>query len=288
MFLNNNLSEIYEKYREKKLAHAYLIETNNIPKLIEDLKELIKAINCPEEYQETCQKCNLCNLITKNNLPSLVVIEPDGTSIKKSQIEELKIAFETKPIYSKYNTYIIKNAEKLNSSSANAMLKFIEEPTDGIIGFFLTTNKDIIIPTIKSRCQSLVVMYESNNLLEKYNLTEEELENYLITIKDYLNQIEMGAFINHKDLILSKYPDRKQIETLFKLIFDTYYNAFLKNLNKPYQEKLILSYNIDEKNEEIIPKLNIINKFLQDLSYNVNIELLLDKFLIEMRRSLHG
>ena len=129
MFSNSSLLEIYKKYREGRLAHAYLIETNNIPKLMNDLKELIKALNCPEEYQETCHKCNLCNLISKNNLPSLVTIEPEGTSIKKSQIEDLKIAFETKPIYSKYNTYIIKNAEKLNGSSANAMLKFVEEHT---------------------------------------------------------------------------------------------------------------------------------------------------------------
>ena len=190
MFSNSSLLEIYKKYREGRLAHAYLIETNNIPKLMNDLKELIKALNCPEEYQETCHKCNLCNLISKNNLPSLVTIEPEGTSIKKSQIEDLKIAFETKPIYSKYNTYIIKNAEKLNGSSANAMLKFVEEPTEGIIGFFITNNKDVMIPTIKSRCQSLVVNYESDNLLDKLNMTEEELEHYKTVIRSYLDEIE--------------------------------------------------------------------------------------------------
>ena len=43
-----------------------------------------------------------------------------------------------------------KNAEKLNGSSANAMLKFVEEPTEGILGFFITNNKDVIIPTIKN------------------------------------------------------------------------------------------------------------------------------------------
>ena len=30
MVVNNNLLDIYKQYREKKLAHAYLIETNNI------------------------------------------------------------------------------------------------------------------------------------------------------------------------------------------------------------------------------------------------------------------
>ena len=95
MVVNSNLLNIYKQYREKKLAHAYLIETNNPSKLLEDIKTLIKAINCPEEYQEKCLNCNLCNLINKNNLPSLITIEPDGTSIKKGQIEDLKISFET-------------------------------------------------------------------------------------------------------------------------------------------------------------------------------------------------
>ncbi len=283
MFPNNNLKEIYEKYREGRLAHAYLIETNNISKLINDLTKLIKAINCPEEYQEACHNCNLCNLITKNNLPSLITIEPDGTSIKKSQIEELKVSFETKPIYSRFNTYIIKNAEKLNGSSANAMLKFVEEPTDGIIGFFITNNKDVIIPTIKSRCQVLVITYESDNLLDKLNITQEELDNYLKIVKDYLKRIKENKIINHKDTILSKLKERKEVEIMFKIIFEIYYNEFLKEKNKPYNKELSNNNELDIKKEEIIHKLNIIAKFLQDLSYNVNMELLLDKFVIEMR-----
>ena len=242
MVANNNLLEIYKKYREGRLAHAYLIETNNLTNLMEDLKELIKALNCPEEYQTECSHCNLCNLINKNNLPSLITIAPDGATIKKQQIEDLKISFETKPIYSKYNIYIIKNAEKLNASSANAMLKFIEEPTDGIIGFFLTNNKDVIIPTIKSRCQSLVVTYESNNILEKLNITEEEYKNYQLLIKVYLSKINSSSFISNKDFILSKISERKDIETMFKIIFEIFYQNFLKNQNKEYNKELINIY----------------------------------------------
>ena len=85
MFSNNQLKEIYNQYREKKLAHAYLIETNNMPKLETDLKDLIKALNCPAEYKEGCQECNFCNLINKDNLTSLKIITPEGTSIKKTK-----------------------------------------------------------------------------------------------------------------------------------------------------------------------------------------------------------
>lgn len=285
MFANKNLNVIIEKYREEKLAHAYLIETNNISKLIEDLNEIVKFINCPKTYQKGCFSCNLCNLIDKSNLPSLITIEPDGASIKKSQIEDLKRSFETKPIYSKYNVYIIKNTEKLNGSSANAMLKFIEEPTEGIIGFFITDNKDVIIPTIKSRCQSLVVNYESDNILDKLNLTEEELNNYKDIIKEYITKIDSSAPINNKTILLSKITERSSLDKMFKLLLEIYYQYFLKNLNKPYNEDLLKIIKINENSQEIITKMNIITKFLQDLRYNVNMELLLDKFVIEMRKA---
>ena len=285
MFANKNLNVIIEKYREEKLAHAYLIETNNISKLMEDLNEIVKFINCPQTYQKGCFSCNLCNLIDKNNLPSLITIEPDGASIKKAQIEDLKRSFETKPIYSKYNVYIIKNTEKLNGSSANAMLKFIEEPTEGIIGFFITDNKDVIIPTIKSRCQSLVVNYESDNILDKLNLTEEELNNYKDIIKEYITKIDSSAPINNKTILLSKITERSSLDKVFKLLLEIYYQYFLKNLNKPYNEELTKIIEIQENNQEIITKMNIITKFLQDLRYNVNMELLLDKFVIEMRKA---
>ena len=110
------LNELIAKYRENKLAHAYLVETNNIEKAFKDIKEIIKLFNCEKEFESSCTKCNLCNLIDKNNLPSLKIISPDGSSIKKSQIAELKKDFNSIPIYSKYNVYIFLNAEKKSYS----------------------------------------------------------------------------------------------------------------------------------------------------------------------------
>lgn len=283
MFQNDNLQELVKKHRENKLAHAYLLETNNVEYATNDIKELIKIINCNDEYKENCTNCNLCNLINKDNLPSLKIIEPDGTSIKKTQVENLKLNFGTKPIYSKYNVYIIKNAEKLNLSSANSMLKFIEEPTEGIIGFFITSNKDVMIDTIKSRCQSLVLNYDNDNLKSSLNITDEQYENYLMVIKSYLHNLNSSNIINNKKEVLAIFSERKDIENILKIILEIYYQSFLKLLNKNYQEEITKIYELKLSITEITKKLQIISQTLEDLSYNVNIELLLDKFIIEMR-----
>jgi len=285
MFENPILNELVKRYREKKLAHAYLIETNNYDKALQDLKEFIKIINCPEEYEEKCEKCNLCNLINKDNLPSIKIIEPDGASIKKVQMEELKEAFSTKPVYSRYNTYIIMNAEKLNSSSANSMLKFIEEPTDGIIGFFITNNKDVMIETIKSRCQSLILKYENKNIVESLGINVEDYNKYLEIIPRYLKKIESKELINNKKELLTIYPERKDVANIFQIIFSVYYENFLKINNKEYNQNIANIYEIKEQSANLIKKLNIIMGIIQNLSYNVSIEQVLDKFVIEMRDS---
>ncbi len=283
MFQNPILNEILTKYRENKLAHAYLIETNNLDLALQDLKELIKNLNCPHNFTSKCTECNLCNLINLNNLPSLKIIEPDGANIKKNQIETLKTDFSSIPLYSKFNIYIIKNAEKLNASSANAMLKFVEEPTQGILGFFLTSNKDVMIETIKSRCQTYTLNYETESLNSKLNISNELYAEYLKAIPKYLEDIYSSKIINHKKTLLNIFPERQDIENILKIILAIYYAYFLKLNQKPYDQNLTNIYLIPDNLQEISQKLQIITKIITNMSYNVSIELILDKFVIEMR-----
>ena len=285
MLENTILNELLNKYRENKLAHAYLIETNNLEKALLDLKELIKHLNCENSYASPCTKCNLCNLITLNNLPSLKIIEPDGQTIKKNQIEELKTEFSTIPIYSKFNIYILKNAEKLNSSSANAMLKFVEEPTPGILGFFLTSNKEIMIDTIKSRCELYTLTYPSDSLCTTLNIPPNLYADYLKIIPSYLREVYSNKIINHKKTILNLYPERKDIENIFQIILHLYHNYFLKLINKEYDNTLINIYPLTENLTQISQKLQIITQIITNMSYNISIELILDKFVLEMRGS---
>jgi DNA polymerase-3 subunit delta' len=145
---NSNIAFLEKKFYENKLSHVFLIETDDKVLALEDIKALVKIMNCPSKYDENCSSCNICNLIKEDLLPTFKIIYPDGQAIKKSQMEELKNAFSCIPVISKYNVYVINDAEKFNASSANTMLKFIEEPEDKIIGFLITNNKENVINTI--------------------------------------------------------------------------------------------------------------------------------------------
>ncbi|MCH2160613.1 MAG: AAA family ATPase [Phycisphaerales bacterium] len=51
--------------------------------------------------------------------------------------------------------FIIEEAELLNQTGQNALLKTLEEPPPATILILLTTNADRLLPTIRSRCQQL-------------------------------------------------------------------------------------------------------------------------------------
>lgn len=266
MLVSKKLSFILEQNEQKKLSHAFLIETNNIEECYKDIKYLVKNINCPHSYSNNCnEECNICRLIDSDNLPSLITIRPDGMSIKREQINDLITSFETKPIFSSYNCYIILNAESLNATASNILLKFLEEPSENVIGFFVTNNLKLIIPTIKSRCEVVTANYDSDTTINED----------LIKIADkYLDEILNGNdYLVNKKIILSNELERKDIQDMFLYLFENYKNIFENQL----QNK--------EDNSKVVEILNLIEKELKYLQYNVNLELILDDFVIEMRRT---
>lgn len=284
MNTENKLLHIVNRYRENKMAHAYLIETNNPDACLKDLIEIIKIISCNHEYQKKCDKCNLCNLINLNNLPNLKIIEPDGNVIKKYQIQELKEVFSTKPIYSKHNIYIIKNADKLNESASNTMLKFLEEPDGQVLGFFITNNKDNLILTIQSRCQFIKVEYENNSDENEFIKNYEEV---LEEIKNYLQDIENGqktVILKNKKIVINYILQQINIKEFFEFLLDIYKNALyyksgIQEHNFRYSGFEFILHN---EGQILLKKTNLLMKYIDELNYNLNTELMLDRFVLEM------
>lgn len=277
----NLLEELSVYYQNGNLAHAYLITTNNIEKCMKTLLNVIKSIFCMQKYEENCNKCSLCHLIDLGNLPSLKIIEPDGSFIKKDQINSLISSFSKSSQFTKENIYIIKNCEKMNKESANTILKFLEEPNDDVIGFFITTDISNILPTIQSRCQHIDVNY-TNSFCENLNISEERYQELYTIVKKYLEVIET----NNKNLILNNKEylndlEKEDIINIFKVILDIYKNKLESTYgyDNNYHE---LNYLDRLSRNNIKSKINLVREILNELMYNVNIDLLLDRFIIEM------
>ena len=251
------------------MSHAFLLETNDIDKCYEDVLQLLKVINCPNEYKDDCKEdCNLCHLIDNGNLPSLITIDPLGNNIKKEQILDMMERFNSKPVYSRFNSYIIRRCDFFNQFSANTLLKFLEEPTDDILGFFITNNKMNVISTIRSRCQEWSIYYKEDL---GNNYTDENVSIF----NEYIHNVcgKDDAFIYNQLNMKNRFSDRIE--------WSQFFTEILYYLTDAYDGKIKLENKFTK--DQIVRILDMIEDILKYLKSNGNIELILDKFVIEMR-----
>lgn len=76
----------------------------------------------------------------------------EGKRVKILDIRGLIKWLSLRPTFGDYKLVIILDAEKINSESANALLKTLEEPPSYARIVLLTSDEKKILPTIHSRC----------------------------------------------------------------------------------------------------------------------------------------
>lgn len=137
--------------------------------------------------------CAECQRILSDNHPDVVIAAPEGRQIKVDTIRHLKAEFGKSGMEGNQKLFIIEDAEKMTTSAANSLLKFIEEPTPGIYILLLTTNKNAVLPTIKSRTQVIELQPLPVALL-KQMLTDaqvsESISSIALGITDSITQIQ--------------------------------------------------------------------------------------------------
>lgn len=266
--------------KNNKISHAYLFENKGNDKYIEIILSFVKAILCPNNYfnNEKCGECLQCLRIENGNYPEIKIIKPEGMWIKKEQLMDLQEAFNKTAIEGSKRIYIILECEKLNQQAANSILKFLEEPNDGIIALLVTNNKDLVLDTIKSRCQDILILANNevnfdslmiNDVLDFIRVLENKKKDTIIYAKPlWLTKFkDRNSFIKAIDIMIYFYND----VLLFKLGCD------LKYFNNYYDDVTNINGSIDE----IIKKIKILieNEYL--IRYNLNLNLLINKIIIE-------
>lgn len=246
-----------------KISHAFLIEVNNYDDDFECVLEFVKKILSVNEDKNV-----ISSLVDSGNYPDLKIIETDGSVIKKNQLIKLQEDFRSKSFLNNKLIYIIKEADKLNDSSGNTILKFLEEPEDDIIAILVTTNRYKVIETIISRCQILSLQDDSIT----YDISENVLELLKLMIK------KNGLFINYQYILTELMADKNQAKELFGVL-EYCLVSYLNYLSNPDGDKfndevvkILSSVDVDK----IINCISIIEEELKKLEYNVNYKLWLD------------
>jgi DNA polymerase-3 subunit delta' len=102
-----------------------------------------------------CGRCNSCRKIESGNHPDIIVLNPSGSFIRIGQIRELCGTLAMKPYEARFRVVIISDAQTMNPSAGNALLKVLEEPPDRTILILTAFQTSDLLPTIVSRCQHI-------------------------------------------------------------------------------------------------------------------------------------
>ncbi len=91
-------------------------------------------------------------------------------SIGIEEVRLLQKKMYLTPLRSKTKAVIINNAQNLTIEAQNALLKVLEEPPNNTIIVLTAENKNLLLPTILSRCK-IIELKSSENQLESNDLS---------------------------------------------------------------------------------------------------------------------
>ena len=291
--LNNAISN-------NKLSHAYLIVSNENPDTMKLILSFAKMIVCKDYTKE--ERKNICRRIDDGNYLDIKIIDSDGIWIKKEEMLNLQNEFSKKSIEGKKKIYIINEAEKMNVQTANSILKFLEEPVDDIIAILVVNNINLILPTIISRCQIIKLnkkKYADTSIENFYYLfsstkygkiSSDEASSIIDNIINFALFIEkngLDAIIYLKKIWHNLFKDRESCIMGMELLINLYLDAIRYktgvNVNF-YKDKIdviniICSYNNLDK---LTRKINVLIDTKNNLKRNLNVNLLIDKLIMDM------
>lgn len=269
--MNSLLIKHFERdYQSNRLSHAFLVCNTYYEEIKDDLEYVLS------NYFFDVNK----NLIDN---PDLYIIKPTNGKILKEEILKLQESFMTYSLTNKNKVYIIEEVEKMNQHASNSLLKFLEEPAQNIYAILITSNLNKVLPTIKSRCQILMIDNKNDFKMVSYD------KDYINKILDIISGFEKEKydFLPYIYANFNKKIEKEDLKNFIKVVKYFYEDCLNNLLNseivnfKDYKDYVI---NVSSLNDvkKVVNKLYIIVKEENKLDYNLNTNLFLDNLLIRL------
>ena len=196
---------------QDQLNHAYLF--SGFFGSFEMAQFLTKSLFCTDKVGVLpCEKCRNCKLIEQEEFPDVTLIKPVNQVIKTERIRELVGQFSQAGIESQQQVFIIEQAEKMHPNAANSLLKVIEEPQSEVYIFFLTSDEEKILPTIRSRTQifhfkkqeeKLILLLEQMGLVKKKATLLAQFSQSRAEAEKLANQASFWTLVDESERLLT-------------------------------------------------------------------------------------
>lgn len=186
--------------------------------------ELAKAFVCqnPKNF-EACDVCPTCRRADKFAFPKaddrdafkkvvfsehsdIGLVIPYNKNILVDAIRELETEANFRPFEAAARFFIIDDADKMNESASNALLKTLEEPAATSHIFLITSRPDALLPTIRSRCQTVRFAPVESREIENYLL---ETKRFSLADAALLAKLSGGKLGRALETDLGKFRERR-------------------------------------------------------------------------------
>ncbi len=144
------MNDLNVSYLKKRL------ETNTVPHLMLFAGgENTHKKECAVDFAKKWMSCSVTKPITAFADLHMFVTEGKSGMHSRESIQELIHIAHLAPYEAVGRAFIIDNAERMLPTSANALLKIVEEPPPNTLIILLSSEPGKLMPTIRSRCQIL-------------------------------------------------------------------------------------------------------------------------------------
>lgn len=146
------------------LRHAYLLFGPQQVGKRTLAQVFARAALCTDAWQRPCGRCRACHLVERANHPDLRIIQPvdktgavdrRGGTLRVEQAAEIIHDVALRPMEGHYKVFLIQDMHTANDSFANKLLKTLEEPPAYALFCLTALDRNDLLPTIVSRCQTL-------------------------------------------------------------------------------------------------------------------------------------
>ena len=161
---------------------------NKIGSLIEEINENLEVLDFPRELPDITEVKKICEEISKlcNKLEEDFLYD----SIPINQVRNMEAWAHIKTEEGR-KTVIIENADRMQTSVRNALLKILEEPPEDVVFILLTSKRNAIMQTILSRVRT-------------YNFADRTLNQQQEVIQRVFHNDDFNGSIN--DYLLTYLP----------------------------------------------------------------------------------
>jgi DNA polymerase III subunit delta' len=156
-WFNQAFEQLCRRIKQGKLHHALLLQGIAGIGKAEFAMDLASYLLCANKQTTTpCGTCQACNLFKAGSHPDLHIIESE----KQIGVDLIRAAIQTLSGMAQLSgakVLLMFDAHTMTESSANALLKTLEEPTANTYLILVSSKPERLLPTILSRCEKLLL-----------------------------------------------------------------------------------------------------------------------------------